>query len=229
MSTVAEAQTTYTSESTGDEENFDYKALSRSAVVSIVFAVIGVLAWESVYLVVLPLVAVIAGFSSLNLIERYKNELTGKKIALIGVLLGGFMVLASPIRHTIIYFTEVPDGYERVSFSVLKSPSGAPDLPTLEAAKLDGKKIFLKGYIHPTSLSTKNAKTFIIVPDWATCCFGGQPPLTHMIEVHLLNDKYASKSIRQHSIAGTFTLIPNGKHVEGLNGVYYQLEADHFQ
>ncbi len=50
-----------------------------------------------------------------------------------------------------------------------------------------------------------------------------------MIEVHLVNDKYASKSFRQHSLAGTFTVIPQGKAVEGFTGVYYQLEAEHFQ
>jgi hypothetical protein len=228
MSTLIE-ESAVTQESIAEGEDFDYKALSRAAVISVIFGLFGFLAWESPYLIVLPLLAVVLALSGLSAIRRFQDELTGKKIALAGLSLGSLMIVVAPIKHTYVYLTEVPDGYERVSFSALKSPTGAPDLPTAEAVRLDGQKIFLKGYIHPTSLSSKNSKSFILVPDWATCCFGTQPPLTHMIEVHLVNEKYASKSFRQHSLAGTFTVIPQGKAVEGFTGVYYQIDAEHFQ
>ncbi|MFY8200188.1 MAG: DUF3299 domain-containing protein, partial [Pirellula staleyi] len=107
--------------------------------------------------------------------------------------------------------------------------AGAPDLPTPEAVALNGKKVFLKGYIHPTSVASNAAKTFVLVPDISTCCFGGQPPLTHMIEVKLVNDKYAGKSLRCFSLAGILEVHPYLKPVEGLEGVFYQLEAEHFE
>ena len=139
------------------------------------------------------------------------------------------MLVGSPTRHIYIYNTEVPDGFERVQFAVLKSEMGEPDFPTQDAIALNGKKVFLKGYIHPTSISSISSKTFVLVPDWGTCCFGTQPPLTHMIQVRLVNEAYAYKSVRQHSIAGTFEVHPYLKPVEGLEGVFYEFEAEHFQ
>ena len=80
-----------------------------------------------------------------------------------------------------------------------------------------------------TAVASNAAKTFVLVPDISTCCFGGQPPLTHMIEVKLVNDKYAGKSLRCFSLAGILEVHPYLKPVEGLEGVFYQLEAEHFE
>ena len=210
------------------EDGFAYKAISRAAVLSLVLGIAGLLAWIYPLLTILAILAAVCAFVAFRNLRAYPSELTGKWCAVAGAILGGGLAIGAPVRHTYVYYTEVPEGYERVSFSVLKSPTGAPDVPTNEAMQLDGKKIFIKGYIHSTSLSSMNAKTFVLVPDWATCCFGGQPPLTHMIEVRILNDKYASRSYRQHSLSGTFHVIPQMKYVEGLTGVYYVLEADDF-
>jgi hypothetical protein len=75
-------------------------------------------------------------------------------------------------------------------------------------------------------MSSYEAKKFVIVPDLGTCCFGGQPPLTHMIEVTLTGDQYAHKDFRKKRLAGTFSVNPYLKPVDGLQGVYYQLRAD---
>jgi len=223
------AETFFQSNDGGLMDDFSYRAVSRAAVLSTAFSVIGLLSWISPLLVVIPLLAVVFGFVGLSKIKRYSSELTGRVWAIVGLVLGLSMLIAAPVKHAYIYMTEVPEGFERVSFSVLKSPTGAPDFPTPAAMELSGKKIFLKGYIHPTSLSGMSAKTFVLVPDWATCCFGTQPPLTHMIEVRLVNDKFAQKSFRQHSLAGTFEVTPYKKQVDGLDGVYYLLEAEHFK
>jgi hypothetical protein len=50
-----------------------------------------------------------------------------------------------------------------------------------------------------------------------------------MIEVKLTGDEFASKSLRKHSLAGTLLVRPYKKPVDGLDGVYYELEADHFK
>jgi hypothetical protein len=212
-----------------DDTEFTYKALSRAAILATTFGVMGLMAWVSPLLVFLPLLAVIFAFVAFGNLRKYSEELTGRIWAWVGLLLGGVLLVAAPAKHTYVYFTEVPDGYTRVSFGVLKSPTGGQDIPTQAAFEMNGKKIFLKGYIHPTSVSSMNAKTFVLVPDWATCCFGTQPPKTHMIEVRLTNDKFAQKSFRQHSLAGTFYVDLNPRQVDGLDGVYYFLEADHFE
>lgn len=212
-----------------DSDDFSYRSISRAAMLCLVFGLFGLLAWISPLLLFMPAIAAVFGFIALANIKKYPNELVGKSFAWVGLVLSVAILIASPIRHVYVYYTEVPEGFERVSFGSLKSRMGEPDFPTPEAVALNGKKVFLKGYIHPTSISSNSTKSFVLVPDWGTCCFGTQPPLTHMIQVRLVNDGYAYKSVRQHSIAGTFEVHPYVKPVEGLEGVYYEFEAEHFQ
>ncbi len=210
-------------------EEYSYKSVSRAAVLSATFALMGLLAWVSPLLLFLPALGLIFGLVAVRNLKRYPAELTGRPVAGLGIGFSAFILAGASAHHIYVYNTEVPEGFERVPFALLKSQTGAPDFPPPSAILLNGKKVFLKGYIHPTSISSNNSKTFVLVPDWATCCFGTQPPLTHMIEVRLVNDQFASKSVRQHSIAGTLEVHPYIKPIEGLQGVYYQLNAEHFQ
>jgi len=228
-SQVSESQVDEYRSAEEDSDEFAYKSLSRAAMLGLVFGLFGLLAWISPLLLFLPAIGLVFGFIALGNIKKYPGELIGKPFAFIGLVLSVAMLVGSPIRHVYIYYTEVPDGFERASFGDLKSSSGEPDFPTSEAIALNGKKIFLKGYIHPTSISSNSSKTFVLVPDWGTCCFGTQPPLTHMIQVRLVNEGYAYKSVRQHAIAGTFEVLPYITPVEGLEGVFYKFEAEHFQ
>lgn len=212
-----------------DSEDFVYKSLSRAAMLSLVFGLFSLLAWISPMLLFLPIIGLVFGFVGLSNLKRYPNELIGTRIAWIGLILSFVILIASPAKHIYVYNTEVPEGFERVQFTVLNSPIPEFDFPTPEARALNGKKIFLKGYVHPTSISSNSSKTFVLVPDFGTCCFGTQPKLTHMIQVRLVNDAYAFKDLRQHSLAGIFEVHDYKRPVEGLDGVYYELEAEHFQ
>lgn len=213
----------------GLEDDYHYRAISRAAVLSLVFGLLGQLAWFFPELVVLCAVGLLFTLVAFRNLKLFPTELSGTPIAILGGLISLVALIVVPIQQTYIYYTELPEGYQRISFSALKSPLGAPDQPPPSAQQLDGKKVFLKGYIHPTSLSSSSAKSFILVPDWATCCFGQQPPLTHMIEVRLTGEQFAHKSFRKHSLAGTLQVRPFIKPIEGLQGVYYELEADTFR
>lgn len=213
----------------GIGDDYSYRSVSRAAVLGLVFAALGLLSWYFPLLLVLSAVGLVCALVAFRNLKRFPLELSGRGVAWIGIGLSLFALIVNPIRHTYVYYTELPDGYERISFAELKSPVGGVDFPPVSALQLDGKKVFLKGYIHPTSLASNAAKTFILVPDWATCCFGKQPPLTHMIEVRLIGDKFAQKSMRKHSLAGTLQVRPYLKPIDGLQGVFYELEAEHFQ
>ena len=80
-----------------------------------------------------------------------------------------------------------------------------------------------------TSVSSSKAKKFILIPDLGTCCFGGQPRLTDMIEVTLSGDQTVRPSLRQVKIAGVLKVDTSLKPVKELQGVFYQLKADYFQ
>jgi hypothetical protein len=47
-----------------------------------------------------------------------------------------------------------------------------------------------------------------------------------MIEVNLNGDQYAHRNLRKKGLAGTFSVNSYLKPIEGLTGVYYQLQAD---
>lgn len=203
-----------------------YQSVSRAAVGSLVLAALGLMSFLLVGLVMLPAVALLLGINALLSIRKYPDELLGKPFAQIGIALSLLTIVAAPAYHAYIYATEVPPGYERVAFGSLTSPKNAPDMPPVEILQLDGKKIFVKGYIHPTSMDAPRAKKFVLVPDLGTCCFGGQPPLTHMIEVTLTGDDFAKKSLRMQKLSGTLRVNQQLKPIEGLQGVYYTLQAD---
>jgi Protein of unknown function (DUF3299) len=204
----------------------DYRSTSRAAVIALVLAILGLSAFTAPWLVILPLLGVFAGIIGLNAIKKFPDELLGKPLALAGILISSITLVIAPAYHGYIYATEVPEGYTRVSFFTLMADKGQPDVPTNDAMQWNGQQIFIKGYVHPSSMSSYEAKKFVIVPDLGTCCFGGQPPLTHMIEVTLTGDQYAHKDFYKKRLAGKFTVNSYLKPIDGLEGVYYQLRAD---
>lgn len=204
----------------------DYRSTSRAAVIALVLAILGLSAFTAPWLVILPLLSVFAGIVGLNAIKKFPDELLGKPLAFAGILISSITLVVAPAYHGYIYATEVPEGYTRVSFFTLMADKGQPDVPTNDAMQWNGQQIFIKGYVHPSSMSSYEAKKFVIVPDLGTCCFGGQPPLTHMIEVTLTGDQYAHKDFYKKRLAGKFTVNSYLKPIDGLQGVYYQLRAD---
>lgn len=202
-----------------------YQSVSRTAVGSVIMAVFGLLSFLFVGLIFLPVIGLVLGMTSVMAIRKYPNELLGKPFALAGIALSLLTLICAPTYHVYVYLTEVPPGYARIAFASLFSPTGAPDAPPVEALSLDDQQVFVKGYIHPTSMEGRSKK-FVLVPDLGTCCFGGQPPLTHMIEVTLTGDNVATKSMRKQKLAGTLRVNPVLKPIDGLQGVYYTLRAD---
>lgn len=203
-----------------------YQSVSRSAVAAVVLGIFGLSSFFAYPLLLLPILGIVFAVLSLLAFRRYPKELLGKPLAIGGLLLCGGTAILAPSYHAFIYMTEVPEGYTRVDFMRLTSGKGQADRPTRVAIDLNGEAIFLKGYIHPSSMDSVMAKRFVLVPDLGTCCFGGQPPLTNMVEVSLSGDQYARKSMRQQKLAGTFRVNADLKPVAELTGVYYQLRAD---
>lgn len=203
-----------------------YQSVSRGAVASLILGVLGLLSFSFGVLLFLSILGAVFAWLALKAIKKFPDELQGKTIALAGGLLCVVTIILSPTYHAIIYMTEVPEGYERLDFSVLKAESKSVDVPPPDVMQFDGQKVFIKGYIHPTSMDNVMSKRFVLVPDLGTCCFGSQPPLTHMIEVSLAGDQYARKSFRKQRLAGTLRINRNLKPIDELTGVFYQLRAD---
>jgi hypothetical protein len=225
LAAMSENENAYATPVTSSDD-LVYQSVSRAAVGSLLLAVLGLLSFFFVGLLLLPVVGLLLGINGWLAIRKYPGELLGKPIAILGTALSAVTLAAAPAYHAYIYATEVPPGYQRIAFASLTSPAGAPDLPPPAALALDGQKVFVKGYIHPTSMESPRAKKFVLVPDLGTCCFGGQPPLTHMIEVTLGGDHFAQRGMRRQKLSGTLRVNRQLKPIEGLQGVYYSLKAD---
>ena len=227
MSSTVNVSSSYVA--TDIQEDSGYKSVCRSAVFAFLLTVIGLLSFWSAPVIIVSIAAMFFAISALISFRRYPEELTGRPLAYIATAVSAIVLIAAPIEHAYIYATEVPEGYERISFGELKSPLGAPDRPPKAALALDGKKVFLRGYVHLASCSSSSVKNFILVPDLATCCFGKQPPLTHMIEVNLGGDLLIEPSMRKLRLAGTLYVDPQLKPLNSVEGVYYQMRVDYLK
>jgi hypothetical protein len=224
------SQTTEIDQEYSDEYSDDigpYRAVSKAAVFCFIFSFLSLTAWLSPILLLLPGLGIIAGLVAWAKIRRYPNELTGRTVAWIGVVLCGCTLVGGTAWHSYVYATEVPPDCLRISFADLQPESGAPpgSFPR-SALELDGKKVFIKGYLYPDG-QQYDIKRFVLIPDMGTCCFGGQPALTDMIEVTLQDPLRVDFARRKRKFAGVLSVDGTLKPVSGLGGVVYQLDADY--
>lgn len=163
-----------------------YQALSSLAVASLAFGVFSLLALLDWSLGVVPVVGVLFGLRALSRIRRYPDEFTGALLAKAGIALSVVFLLSGWARLSYVRATEVPDGYERLSFSDLQIDKSSLRLSTSQLA-LDGKGVYIKGYIRSVGLpSRRDIKEFLLVRDNNTCCFGATlPNVGDMIHVKM--------------------------------------------
>ena len=210
-----------------DEDIHPYRALSRSAVFCLLLGLLSLTALMAPVLLVLPALSILLGTVALSNLRRYPTELSGRLAALIGLALSVVLLIGGSVLHAVAYATEVPEGFQRISFADLQPVREAPQLPVSpKALELNGQKVFLKGYLYPDGQQS-NIKRFILIPDLGTCCFGGQPKLTDMVEVTLRDPLRTVFELRKRRLAGTLTVDTRLKPVSGLNGVYYRLDAEY--
>jgi hypothetical protein len=225
------------------EELADYRTVSKSAIIAallvlpagifVLYSIATRLGLEALPVVLpLPLVGITLGVVSLSAIRRYPNEYVGKRIALFALIAHVALLAVSIPSHAYIQATEVPEGYQPINFSQLQpDPEKGEAYMPQSAAELSGKRVFIKGYIHPGVASTGKVDHFILVWDFGTCCFGGTPKPTHMMEVKIVHTaprvKYSTRMVR---LAGTFVAtLPQSADALGMQDVIYHLEADYVQ
>jgi hypothetical protein len=212
-------------------EEFAYRPVTPLAPISLFLAFCGLSGFVGIPCLAVGVVGMLVGAIALWLIRRANGDLGGRGVAWLGMILSAFMVLAGSSYHAYAYVTELPPGFERVSFLELSKhplefPEGKPKLAP-EVAALDGKPIFIKGYMYPTGRQD-GITEFVLVKDTGQCCFGGQPKLTDMIVVKLEE----GKTVRHREqvlvgIAGTFRA--NTVTQSGVLTAIYQIEATEFK
>lgn len=203
---------------------FSYRPVPVIAVVGMALALmssVGVFVW-----LVLPLCLLAFGLSAIGLlsIKRSGGAYGGTGVAWGGMFLSLAFLAGGIAFQVYSYQTEVPEGYERVHFIKDISAKGFVEEdgvgrvhPDIEA--LDGKKIFLKGYIYQTG-RTQDLASFLMVKDNQDCCFGANPALTDRVGVLMQDGKTINYHAGKVAIAGTFRLNPNFNPHGNLDPVY---------
>lgn len=212
----------------GADQEAGYRAISKAAVASVVFAILGLFSlWASVF-IILPLLGFCLALVARANLRRYPDELVGSKPAAIGLIVNLLLLVGSIGYHSYVYVTEVPEGYQRISFSDLKPKPRESNLPfSPKAPDLDGKKVFIKGWVRPSDKKT-GLKNFILVGDFGSCCFGGSPKPTDIVGVSIVVDETVDYSLMQRKLGGTFRLSTRPVQVGDaeIPALYYILEAD---
>jgi len=209
------------------ENEFAYRSISRSAIAAVVFTVLGPTAFLTQPLVLIPVLGAGFGVLALANIRRFPDELIGLVAAKISLFVSLFLLVGSVSMHSYVYLTEVPDDCVRMRFSDLRPNSRTPLPYSEKTLELDGQRVFLKGYVRPGAKKRK-LKEFILVGDWGTCCFGGNPKITDVVAVKIVGDQTVDYGYSLRRIVGTFRLNKNTRltNEKDIPQVFYEIEAD---
>jgi hypothetical protein len=200
-----------------------YRAVGGVTIAALVLAVLSPLAFCDWWLAAVPLLACVLAVVGLRDIAARPTELTGRPVAIGAMAFAGLMFVAGLAYQTRVYSAELPEGFERIDYSMLQPPDGDPEgtIPP-SALALHGKNVLLKGYIYPGK-QQRGIMQFLLVRDQGDCCFGGNPKITDRVLVQIASPRGIDFSPRLRKIAGRFALRPTGTAVLD-GGVYYHLE-----
>jgi hypothetical protein len=216
-----------------NQEGLDiqYRSVSKSAVASLIFSILGLSAFLAEPLIVFPLVALAFALIAWINFRKHREELIGKGLIYLAAPLALACFLGALAHHLYVYRTEVPEGYRRISFAMLRdNPKKALKYSEL-APELDGEKVFLRGYVRPGD-KKRNLKHFIMVGDFGSCCFGGSPKISEVVAVSIdIPDKTVNYGYALRRIGGTFRFLPETASTDDkeVPQVYYHIIADHIK
>ncbi|NNJ26331.1 hypothetical protein [Alienimonas chondri] len=197
--------------------DFDYKPIPVSAPVSAVLGLCSLVAFLPAVGIVGFLIAtagLVTAFIAWRTIRTQDGA--GLWIAGLGMVLSLTGLAGGATYHSVAYAGELPEGHTRIDFTAdISEKAVAPQGGVSQAVqKLDGEKIFLKGYMYPDpSGQVEDLGAFVFVKDSGECCFGGKPKLTDMIRVDMTGQK-ADFYSGLVSVAGTFEVGDTGSEEE---------------
>lgn len=214
--------TTMTVEAPDEEytdESIHYRALHTGAIFSLVIGV-----FSAAMLLVAPIapsswipVAAIPVFGmslslwSIGRIRKDSDQYTGLPLALAGLVLSTVFLVSGVAYGSYVYFTEVPDGYQRIAFEDMRPSEqqerGGVAVPP-EIKALAGKRVFIKGYIRPGSAPVRTGiDKFLLVRDNNECCFGDLSKVKYY-------DQMDVKITSNHRVEDTLKILRMGGILE---------------
>lgn len=215
MSTSATLET-YTDSA---DESLQYRAVHTGAIVGLALGVLSVFTLisaantlESCLLVTpIPILGMFLSLRAWGKIRRESDQYTGAYLALAGFVLSLGFLVAGVSYGSYVYVTEVPPDHARIDFETLRPTElqerGGQLIPP-EIQALEGKKIFIKGYIRPGSAPVRTGiDRFLLVRDNNQCCFGDLTKVKWY-------DQMAVQITSSHRVEDTLQLLRMGGILE---------------
>ncbi len=195
---------------------FLYRPIPTSAPVAVllgVFAFIGPITLFSLgispvaitFWSLVCLMAGLLGLLSLKKIRRAPEAFGGTRFAVMAIGLAGTAAVINVVVVVVLMANEVPEGYEVINFTtgISQKEIGQQQALHPDIQSLNGKKIFLKGYMY-RGKQRVGLTNFVLVKDNQQCCFGRQPNQSDMVEVYLEPGQVVDLELGLTGVAGTF-------------------------
>ena len=122
---------------------------------------------------------------------------------------------------------DTPPGYYRISYTLLQpDEADKSQQPPPAARELEGKRVFVKGYMYPGRQST-GITEFILQPTDHNCPYCiPDPKETEMIQVKLIHGIKANYRAKVRGVGGVFHIRSPDDEEKGL---LYQIKADYLR
>jgi hypothetical protein len=202
-----------------------YRALCPMAVASVVAGALSTLTAFSWFMALAPLLGIGLGWQAIRKIRDFPNELTGSKLARLGI---GLSVAFWVVGYGWLIFartSEIPPGYQRLRYEDLQPDPRVPtEVIPQSAQDLRDKRVFVKGFMQPSRRQT-GIRDFVLCPSNGECKFCvPNPKRTEMIRVVLQGDLEAVFTTHLIGVGGRFQVDPADP-----SGIPYGVEADYLK
>jgi hypothetical protein len=213
------------------EFNPRYRSVPALVPVSLFFGLASASSLLGIVGVFIALFGILLALGALWQVSRAAGEYGGRGVALVGLTLSVLFFFGGSALQAYNYATEVPEGFQRLSFTWLAKQEPRPVEGVMqiapEAQAWDGQSVYVKGYMYPTRQTT-GITTFTLCKDTGQCCFGGQPKLTDMIIVDF-GDRLKVNHREQQLVAVAGVLRVKPVFQGGQLVALYTLEGSYFR
>jgi len=221
---------------------FVYRPISSGAIAAAVFGVLSSLTFIAgkdslqacLLMCPLPVIGLTMGLRALAKIRSMPDQLSGERFALAGIFMSAIGLVGGLGYASYVYATEVPTGYTRTSFSEFR-PDQVEErggiLVPADIKQLDGKKVFIKGYMRADSTPVRhNVQSFLLVRDNNQCCFGDISNLKFydQVLVKMVGSLRTDFSTGLFRMGGALHVNPENARL-GIGHPVYTLDADYVQ
>lgn len=225
----------------GEDDSLQYRAIHIGAVLGVALAILSLVftviaasssAESCIGVSFLALAPLACCAWALSRIRREPDRYSGRPMARVG-LVSSLLVLVVGVGYGgYVYATEVPDGYARISFGTMKPDELEErngNIVSTEVSSLEGKNVFIKGYIRPDSVTVpRGIDEFLLVRDNNQCCFGDMSKIKYydQIMVKMTGDHRVDFSRGVFAIGGKLHIEPQYA-LPGSPRTVFSLTADY--